>query len=85
MVYNQSVNGYYFCDHKEALNMKDKVSIAIVVAIFVTQYFYSLFIAKLMPSAEVNLVVNILVSLLVIASVVLVFKGLEKWKIRDTE
>ena len=31
--------------------MKDKVSIAIVVAIFITQYFYSLFIAKLMPSA----------------------------------
>jgi len=65
--------------------MKDKVSIAIVVAICVTQYLYSLFITKLMPSAEVNLVVNILVSLLVIASVVLVFKGLEKWKIRDTE
>ena len=65
--------------------MKDKVSITIVVAIFITQYFYSLFIAKLMPSAEVNLVINILVSLLVIASVVLVFKGLEKWKIRDTE
>ena len=60
--------------------MKDKMSIASVVAIFITQYFYSLFIAKLMPSAEVNLVVNILVSLLVIASVVLVFKGLEKWK-----
>lgn len=70
---------------RRLLNMKDKVSIAIVVAIFVTQYFYSLFIAKLMPSAEVNLVVNILVSLLVIGSVVLVFKGLEKWKIRDTE
>lgn len=65
--------------------MKDKMNIAIIVAICVTQYFYSLFIAKLMPSAEVNLVVNILVSLLVIASVVLVFKGLEKWKIRDTE
>ena len=60
--------------------MKDKVSIDIVVAIFITQYFYSLFIAKLMPSAEVNLVVNILVSLLVIGSVVLVFKGLEKRK-----
>lgn len=60
--------------------MKDKVSITIVVAIFITQYFYSLFIAKLMPSAEVNLVINILVSLLVIASVVLVFKGLEKRK-----
>ena len=65
--------------------MKDKMNIAIVVAIFVTQYFYSLFIAKLMPSAEVNLVVNILDSLLVIGSVVLVFKGLEKWKIRGTE
>ncbi|MEY8737563.1 hypothetical protein AB9M75_10120 [Lactobacillus sp. AN1001] len=58
--------------------MKDKVSIAIVVAICVTQYFYSLFIARWMPSAEVNLVVNILVSLLVIGSVVLVFYGLEK-------
>ena len=65
---------------RRLLNMKDKVSIAIVVAIFITQYFYSLFIAKLMPSAEVNLVVNILVSLLVIGSVVLVFKGLEKRK-----
>lgn len=65
--------------------MKDKMNIAIIVAICVTQYLYSLFIAKLMPSAEVNLVVNILVSLLVIASVVLVFKGLEKWKIRDPE
>lgn len=49
--------------------MKDKINIAIVVAIFITQYFYSLFIANLMPSAEVNLVVNILVSLLVIGSV----------------
>ena len=65
--------------------MKDKVNIAMGGAIFITQYFYSLFMAKLMPSAEVNLVVNILVSLLVIGSVVLVFKGLEKWKIRDTE
>ena len=65
---------------RRLLNMKDKMSIAIVVAIFITQYFYSLFIAKLMPSAEVNLVVNILVSLLVIGSVVLVFKGLEKRK-----
>ncbi|MEY8584387.1 hypothetical protein [Ligilactobacillus animalis] len=60
--------------------MKDKMNIAIVVAILITQYFYSLFIAKLMHSAEVNLVVNILVSLLVIVSVVLVFKELEKWK-----
>ena len=58
--------------------MKDKMNIAIIVAICVTQYLYSLFIAKLMPSAEVNLVVNILISLLVIASVVLIFKGLEK-------
>ena len=65
--------------------MKDKMNIAIVVAIFVTQYFYSLFIVKLMPSAEVNLVVNILVSLLVIGSVVLVFKGLKIWRIRGTE
>lgn len=58
--------------------MKDKINTAIVVAIFITQYFYSLFIANLMPSAEVNLVVNILVSLLVIGSVSLVFYGLEK-------
>lgn len=65
--------------------MKDKMNIAIVVVIFVTQYFYSLFIAKLMPSAEVNLVVNILVSLLVIGSVVLVFKRLENWRMKDIE
>lgn len=60
--------------------MKDKVSITIVVAIFITQYFYSLFIAKLIPSAEVNLVINILVSLLVIGSVTIAFYGLEKRK-----